>query len=158
LGKAAILTPTYYEETDMPLQNFGSILNFAEELERLDRQFYEAAAGNPACTAHRALFTELAGGAAKNAASVQRIRRENVTEMILEPITDFTRAPFCEACEGAAVLGAAEVLETAKRLEARAERYYAEAAAKLKSLPEVARALRGLGKQRTARAAKLASA
>ena len=31
----------------MPLQNFGSILNFAEELERLDRQFYAAASANP---------------------------------------------------------------------------------------------------------------
>jgi rubrerythrin len=142
----------------MPLQNFGSILNFAEELESQDRKFYEAAAGNPACAAYRGLFIELADGAAKNVKLVQRIRRENVTEMILEPITDFTRAPFCEACEGAAVLGGAEVLATANRLEARAERYYTAASAKIKALPEVARALKSLGKQRTARAAKLASA
>jgi rubrerythrin len=142
----------------MPLQNFGSILNFAEELESQDRQFYETAASNPACTALRALFSELAEGAAKNVKTVQRIRRENVTEMILEPIRDFTRAPFCEVCEGAAVLGAVELLETAKRLEARAERYYTEASAKIKALPEVARALKGLGKQRTTRAARLAAA
>lgn len=142
----------------MPLQNFGSILNFAEELESQDRQFYEAAASNPACAALRTLFSELAEGAAKNVKTVQRIRRENVTEMILEPIRDFTRAPFCEVCEGAAVLGAAELLETAKRIEARAERYYTEASAKIKALPEVARALKVLGKQRTTRAARLAAA
>jgi rubrerythrin len=142
----------------MPLQNFGSILNFAEELESQDRQFYEAAAGNPACSTNKLLFTELAAEAGKNVKTVQRIRRENVTEMILEPITDFTRAPFCEACEGASVLGGADVLALAKRLEDRAERYYAEAAEKIKALPEVARALRGLGKQRKARAAKLAGA
>jgi rubrerythrin len=141
----------------MPLQNFGSILNFAEELERQDQQFYEAAAGNPACGAHQGLFAQLAAEAAKNVKTVQRIRRENVTEMILEPVHDFTRAPFCEACEGAAVKNAADVLETAKRLEARAERYYTEAAAKIKALTEVSRALKTLGKNRRTRAAKLAS-
>ncbi len=140
----------------MPLQNFGSILNFAEELESQDHQFYEAAAGNPACAAHQALLAQLAAEAAKNAKTVQRIRRENVTEMILEPVRDFARAAFCEACEGAAAGGAAEVLATAKRLEARAERYYAEAADKIKALTEVSRALKTLGKNRKARAAKLA--
>jgi rubrerythrin len=139
----------------MPLQNFGSILNFAEELEREDRQFYEAAAGNPACGAYQALFTELAAEAGRSVQTVQRIRREYVTEMILEPIRDFTRAPFCEACAGALVHSAAEVLATAKRLEARAERYYAEAAEKIRALTEVARALRTLGKTRKARLAKL---
>jgi rubrerythrin len=141
----------------MPLQNFGSILNFAEELESQDQQFYEAAAGNPSCGAYRELFAQLAAEAGKNAKTVQRIRRENVTEMILEPVHDFTRAPFCEACEGAAVKNAADVLATAQRLEARAERYYAEAAAKIKALTEVSRALKTLGKNRKARAAKLAS-
>ena len=141
----------------MPLENFGSILNFAEELESQDQQFYEAAAANPACGAHAKLFTELAAEAGRSVKTVQRARRENVTEMILEPIRDFVRAPFCEACEGAAVLGADEVVATARRLEQRAERYYAEAAEKIKALPEVARALKGLGKLRKARLAKLAA-
>jgi rubrerythrin len=140
----------------MPLQNFGSILNFAEELESLDQNFYAAAAGNPKCAAHKALFAELEAEAARNVATVQRIRRENVTEMILEPIRDFTRAPFCEACEGAATLSAVEVLKTASRLEARAERYYIESAEKIKALTEVSRALKTLGKTRKARGAKLA--
>ncbi len=141
----------------MPLENFGSILNFAEELESQDQHFYEAAAGNPACSAHATLFRELGAEAARNVKSVQRARRENVTEMILEPIRDFVRAPFCEACEGAAVQSAAEVLATARRLETRADRYYAEAADKIKALPEVARTLKGLGKLRKARLAKLSA-
>jgi hypothetical protein len=139
----------------MPLQNFGSILNFAEELESLDRQFYAAAGGNPACAGHKALFAELESEAARNVTTVQRIRREYVTEMILEPVKDFTRAPFCEACEGAATQAAAAVVATAKRLETRAERYYAEAAEKIKALTEVSRALKALGKIRKARLAKL---
>lgn len=139
----------------MPLQNFGSILNFAEEIESLDRQFYAAAAGNPACVGHKELFAALEAESARNVTTVQRIRRENVTEMILEPVKDFTRAPFCEACEGAAVMASDQVLATARKLESRAERYYGEAAGKLKALPEVSRALKMLGKVRTARLSKL---
>ena len=142
----------------MPLQNFGSILNFAEELEQLDQRFYEAARTNPACGAYAQLFADLAVEAGKNVKTVQRIRRENVTEMILEPVQDFTRASFCEECAEAAVLTAAEVLKIAQRLEARAERYYIEAAGKLQALSEVARALRTLGKIRKARAAKISAA
>ena len=139
----------------MPLQNFGSILNFAGELESLDRQFYAAAGANPNCAAYKALFAELESEAARNVTTVERIRRENVTEMILEPVKDFTRAPFCEACEGAATLSAADVLKTASRLEARAERYYSESAEKLRALTEVSRALKSLGKIRKAHQAKL---
>jgi aerobic-type carbon monoxide dehydrogenase small subunit (CoxS/CutS family) len=142
----------------MPLQNFGSILNFAEELERLDQRFYEAALTNPACGAYAQLFTDLASEAGKNVKTVQRLRRENVTEMILEPVQDFTRASFCEGCAEAAILTAAEVLKAAQRLEARAERYYIEAAGKLQALSEVSRALRTLGKVRKTRAAKISAA
>ena len=142
----------------MPLQNFGSILNFAEELERLDQRFYETALTNPACRAYAQLFADLAAEAGKNVKTVQRLRREYVTEMILEPVQDFTRAPFCEECAEAAVLTAAEVLKAAQRLEARAERYYIEAAGKLQALSEVSRALRTLGKIRKTRAAKITAA
>jgi len=142
----------------MPLQNFGSILNFAEELESQDQQFYMAAAGNPGCATHKRLFTELAEEAEKSVKTVQRIRRENVTEMILEAVRDFTRASYCEVCEEATALTAEEVLKIAKRLEARAARYYSEAAEKINALPEVSRALKSIEKNRKMRFAKLMSA
>ena len=134
----------------MPLENFGSILNFAEELENQDDEFYSAAAINPACAEHKALFEQFAADAKKNIKTVQRTRRENVTEMILEPIKDFTRAPFCEECHGAETMGASQALDSAKTLEERAERYFTEAAQKIKALPEVARALKTIGKKHTA--------
>jgi rubrerythrin len=52
-------------------------------------------------------------------------------------------------------MSAAEALETATRLEARADRYYTEAAEKLKTLIEVARSLKALGKNRKAHIARL---
>jgi len=134
----------------MPLENFGSILNFAEELESQDQEFYEAVAGNPACSEHKQIFEQFAADAKKNLKTVQRTRRENVTEMILEPIKDFVRAPYCEVCRAAPDMTAEDALATANRLEDRAVRYYTEAAAKINAQPEVARALKLLGKKHNA--------
>lgn len=139
----------------MPLENFGSILNFAEELELQDLGFYRTVAQNPACAEHKPLFTEFAETADKNVQAVQRARRENVTEMILEPIKGFIRAPFCEECQGADLMDAAQAIDAARRLEDRAVRYYTEAAARIKALPEVARALKAIGKKRAAHLARL---
>jgi hypothetical protein len=145
----------------MPLVNFGAVMNFAEEIETSDLAYYEAAAGNPACEANKALFEQFAKDAKKNIQTAKRTRRENVTEMILEGIQNFTRAPFqldtdtiqsveaCHTCE----LG--ETLDTVKKLEDRAARYYEEAAVKMKALPEVARALKLMGKKRKAHMKKL---
>ena len=141
----------------MPLENFGSILNFAEELESQDQEFYEAVVGNPACSDHQPMFEQFAADAGKNVKTVQRTRRENVTEMILEPIKDFVRAPYCEVCQTARDMTAADVLATANRLEDRAVRYYTEAAAKIKALPEVARALKLLAKKHKAHLDSLAA-
>jgi rubrerythrin len=140
----------------MPLENFGSILNFAEELENQDKAFYEIVAKNPKCSDHKDVFEAFAADAAKNIKTIQRTRRENVTEMILEPIRDFTREPFCEECQEADAYGANEALEAARRLEARADRYYTEAARKIKALPEVARAFKLLSKKRKSNIEKLA--
>ena len=100
----------------MPLENFGSILNFAEELEKQDQDFFAAAAGNPACSEYKDMFEQFAADAGKNVKTVQRTRRENVTEMILEPIRDLTRAPYCEECGEAGSMTADDALATANRL------------------------------------------
>ena len=139
----------------MPLENFGSILNFAEELELQDLGFYKILVDNPTCAGHKPMFEAFAATIDKNIKSVQRTRRENVTEMILEPIKDFIRAPFCEECVGADKMDAAEALDAARRLEERAVRYYTEAAVKIKAQPEVARALKLIGKKHSAHLAQL---
>jgi rubrerythrin len=139
----------------MLLQNIGSILNFAEELEDQDHQFYAAASKNPACAAFRKLFTELGADARGNLKALERIRRQYAAETMLEPVQDLARESFCEVCEGAAGMSAAEALETATRLEARADRYYAEAAGKLKAVVEVARSLKALGRNRKAHIVRL---
>jgi len=77
--------------------------------------------------------------------------------MILEPIKDFVRAPYCEECQAAPGMSAEDALAAARRLEDRAVRYYTEAAAKMKALPEVARALKLIGKKHNAHRESLAA-
>ncbi len=139
----------------MPLINFGSILSFAEELEKQAEAFYIAAAANPVFAEHKDLFDQFLKDTRKNIKNVQRTRRENVTEMILEPIKDFTRAPFCEEVDPAEAKTRAEILEAARCLEKRIERYYTEASVKIKALSEVSRALKIIGKKHTTHLKKL---
>lgn len=140
----------------MPLESFGAILSFAAELENQDQQFYRDAAANPACVDWKDMFEQFAGDAKKNEALALRTRRESVTEMILEPIPGFTRQPYLADRPGAGAADAAAVLAKAQELEEKAIAYYQEAAAKIKALPEVARALKMMGKKRKSHLDRLA--
>ncbi len=133
----------------MPLENFGAILTFAEGLETQDAAFYQALADKTG------LWSDLGAEAAKNCKFVQQVRREYVSEMILEPIRDFTRAPFEIAVPDPSALDDTARTEAARKLETRAKEFYETAADKLQALPEVARALKRLAKKRSARLAKL---
>ncbi len=139
----------------MELKNFGSILNFAIELESTGQAFYRGSAANPACSAHSALFQEFAEDERKNEQTMLRTRRENVTEMILEPIYDFSRASFLSSVDGVEGMGLKEFLASALDLEEKAERFYTQAAEKIRALPEVARALVRIGNRRAAHRERL---
>lgn len=134
----------------MQLINFGSILNFAEAIEQQDLQFYTAAADQPDCSDLKDLLEQFARDCKKNIQTAQLTRRESVTEMILEPIRDFTRAPFQESVDDPAGMDRSGVVDAAQKLEQRAVRYYEAAAIKIKALPEVSRALKTMGKKRAA--------
>jgi hypothetical protein len=131
----------------MELRNFGSVLNFAAELEASDGAFYQCAAQNPACQSYKDLLEGLSKEHKQNEQRILRVRRENVTEMILEPIKDFTRIPFALRCTDAQRMDLEEVLETARKLEKRSEHYYREAAERIKALPEVTGELKRIGKK-----------
>jgi rubrerythrin len=141
----------------MPLINFGSIFNFAETLETDAEAVYNKLAALDACSSIREMLEEFVRDCRKNVQTIQRTRRENVTEMILEPIKDFTRAPYQIVIEDSQTDTAdtASALLVARKLAQNAEGYYMEAAQKIKALPEVSRALKTIGKKHTAHLRKL---
>ena len=132
----------------MPLESFGAILTFAAQLEEDDGAFFAAAALNPAAGELASVLVPLSAEAAKAKLAALRARQENVTEMILEPITGFTRQPFASQRPDPAGLDQVQILETCLDLSERAAEFYAQAADHLGALPEVARVLRLLGKKR----------
>jgi len=131
-------------------------MNFAEELEARDEEFYTAVLNNPEAASHRAVFEQILSDCKKNKKNIQRARRENVTEMILENISGFYRAPFVLEAGDPSGMSGQELLEMADKLEERAESYYLEAAVKIKTLSEVARILKLVAKKRTAHRSALA--
>ena len=139
----------------MPLTSFGSILTFAEEIETQDMAFYSGAVSNPECAQFVSLFEQFNKECKKNIAIIQRTRRENVTEMILEPIRDFVREPFCIETQNGRDINAAKVLETVKTIEQRSLDYYTNASVKMKPLPEVSNALKLLARKHSARLKKV---
>ena len=139
----------------MPLTSFGSILTFAEEFETQDMAFYSDAVNNPECAGFKFLVEPFVKECKKLIVIIQRTRRENVTEMILEPIQNFVRAPFLIKGKDAQGMSQAEILETIKTIEQRSLDYYTAASKKMKSLPEVATALKLLAKKHTARLKKV---
>ncbi len=132
----------------MELSNFGAVLTFAAELEDVDSRFYMTAIDNPALADYRDALEELAAALRNNEKDLLRARRENLTEMILEPIYDFSSESFSSDLS-LAVQGAAEpVLGMAVMIETKAAQFYLLAAEKMRALPEVSRLLSKISKSR----------
>lgn len=140
----------------MPLNNFGSICTFAEAMENLMQTFYAGAAANPSCADMAERYQRFARDSRKHVQSLQRTRRENVTEMILEPIQDFHRAPFRMEYADPTDRPPEAVLADARSLEETAEIFYRTAAEKIRAMPEAARGLKTIGKKHTAHRQDLA--
>lgn len=157
-GAASSRENFYFLEKIMPLTNFGAILNFAEKVEKGDLEFYRQASQNPATGPHQELFETFVKESKKHVSLVQRTRRENVTEMILEPVRDFVRDGYQLNVEDADGMEISAMLAGAIAIENRAIRYYSDAAHKIRALPEVSRALKTLAKKHTKRLVKIEAA
>lgn len=109
------------------LNTFGAILTFAIELEGQIADYYRAI-GSP-----RAIDAD------KRRSNLERVRRENVTEIKLEPIEGLDEANYG--------LNLGDTSESGqKAVEATAARFYADTAPKL-NVREAQRALERAGKQ-----------
>ena len=137
----------------MPLNSFGAILSFAEALETRKKDFYHAAVKKGLDPEIDALFKSLASEGDKQIKLIQRTRRENVTEMILEPVRDFFRQSF--AIDTGISDRPDQVVLTARKNEDISLAFYSEASLKLAALSEVSRTLKQLAKKQKSRLEKL---
>lgn len=124
----------------MDLATFGAILSFAIDIEEQAAQFYEAAA-----PLHDQ-FATLASACRKNGKQLERIRRENVAEMILEPITGFESDDYTPDLALPGDASPVDAASQAAQVEMTFERFYEVAAEKL-PIKEVSRRLEKLARQ-----------
>lgn len=110
------------------LNTFGAIMTFAIELEGQLRDYFRAAGAEAA-----------AGAADKRRATLERVRRENVTEIKLEPIEGLSEADYAIDFSDTSAAGQQAAAGAAAR-------FYADVAPKL-NVREAQRALERCGKQ-----------
>ena len=139
----------------MELKSFGSILSFAAELQSANVLFYQEAAQNPDCISHKETLDALIKDHKQIEQRVLKTRRENVTEMILEPINGFSSDTFVIGVKDTKGLKLAEIIEKAKSTEKLLGEFYLTAADKIKALPEVAMEMKIIAKKYSAHVEKL---
>jgi hypothetical protein len=109
------------------LNTFGAILTFAIEMEGQMAGYY------------RGIGSSRAADADKRRSNLERVRRENVTEIKLEPIEGLDEADYALNLADTSAAGQ-------QAIEATAARFYADTAPKL-NVREAQRALERAGKQ-----------
>lgn len=139
----------------MSLKNFGSVMDFAIQLESGDASFLEQVLHNPEMQENREVLERLAQENKKNSKTLSRARQENVTEMILEPIQGLESEEYQTDRPEPENMDGAELVAKLKELEDRAERFYREAAERIKPVSDVAGTFQRLAKKRRARREKL---
>ena len=140
----------------MELGTFGAILTYALEFEDNVTAFFTEAAESAGQGEIGEVFAGLAKAGRKRLKALERTRRENVAEMILEPISDFQSEDY--ACEATVSSGDAttDLVTKALELEGTAVAYYTVASDKV-SVPEVARILKKMAEQHVRQQATLTS-
>jgi hypothetical protein len=140
----------------MALTTFGAIMGFAGEMLRRTGEVYKAGiqkARNPGLReALQVLLTE----EGKNQSLIEKTRRENVTEMILEPISGLRQEDYETDVHVGDQADDRNLLKIALTLEALEKKFFSEASAKI-PLPEVARIFRKMAQQKESNITKLKS-
>ena len=140
----------------MALSTFGAIMGFAAEMVRGAGETYQALSEKARDPALKATLKELAGEAVKNHSLMEKTRRENVTEMILEPVTGLHQEDYEVDLKGWGQAEDTDLLKIALLLEERGNRFFRDASAKV-PLPEVARIFRKVGQKKEENLTKLQS-
>ena len=138
----------------MALSTFGAIMGFAAEMVQRTETFYKTMvqmAKNPIVgEALQVLLEE----ERKNYSLMERTRRENVTEMILEPIAGLDQSDYEIEMKGMDQTEDSDLMKMALILEERERRFFSEVSDKV-PLPEVGRIFRKVAQKKERSLAKL---
>ena len=135
------------------LTTFSAILTFAVDLEDKSAQFYDAAAKVGDDLADT--FENYSRRSAKRKQRMVAVRQDNITEMVLEPITGLDSDNY--ALNVTAPSDRAHALAQALEIEGRLKRFYVEAEPKL-NVTEPRRAFQKMAQENDERLSELKAA
>jgi len=138
----------------MALGTFGAIMGFSAEMVQQTEAFYKTMVQkvkDPILSEALQILLEEEG---KNYSLMEKTRRENVTEMILEPIAGLNQDDYEIEMKGMDQTKDVDLLKMALILEGRERRFFSEVSDKV-PLPEVARIFRRVAERKERSLAKL---
>jgi rubrerythrin len=138
----------------MPLTTFGAIMGFAAEISAKAAETYKILAQKAQNPAYKEVLQSLSVEEGKNYALMGKTRRENVTEMILEPVSGLRQEDYEIDLKVWDQMEDADLLQAACILEERGKKFFRDASSKI-PLPEVARIFRKLAQKKENNLAKL---
>jgi rubrerythrin len=127
----------------MNLSTFSAILTFALDTEDRSIAFLEKLIVRKDCLVVRPALEEIVQVKKKHRRTLETIRRENITEMILEPVRNLKTVDFPSEIPQKEVKTLADGIQAALAAEKMASRFLLTASEKL-NLAEVAKALKKL--------------
>ena len=140
----------------MALSTFGAIMGFAAKIIGQTKGTYEALIEKAKNPALREILQTFLGEGGKNYSLMEKTRRENVTEMILEPVSGLHQEDYEINLKMSDTMGDADVLKVAMILEEREKKFFRDTSSKV-SLPEVARIFRKIAQKKEENLARLQS-
>ena len=140
----------------MALTTFGAIMGFAAEITGQTGEIYKTLAKKAKDLGLREVLEALCVEGGKNHSLMEKTRRENVTEMILEPITGLHQEDYGIDLKVVDPMEDADLLRAALILEEREKKFFNDVSIKV-PLPEVARIFRKMAQKKQENLVKLQS-
>jgi len=125
----------------MALGTFGAIMRFASEMIGSSLDIYKIAIGKAIDPNLKETLQALLKEEEKNYSLMEQTRRENVTEMILEPITGLRQEDYEMDVKLSDHTKDVDLLKVALALEEKEKKFFIDSSAKV-PLPEVSRIFR----------------
>ena len=138
----------------MALTTFGAIMGFAAEITGQSGEIYKALAQKAKDLTLREVLQVLSAEEGKSHSLMEKTRRENVTEMILEPITGLRQEDYGIDLKVGDQMGDADLLKVVLTFEEREKKFFSDVSSKI-PLPEVARIFRKIAQKKQENLTKL---
>ena len=140
----------------MALTTFGAIMGFAAEIIGKTGEIYKTLAQKSKDLALREVLQALSIDEGKSHSLMEKTRRENVTEMILEPITGLHQEDYEIDLKVTDPMGDADLFKAALAFEERERKFFSDVSSKV-PFPEVARIFRKMAQKKQENLEKLRS-